>query len=70
MLLFGSFVNQNFRKKMSFENIKEFIAEMLIRYIISHTIHFIVVNEDKIFHNILDNNIAIHKFIDYLHVFK
>ena len=60
MLLLGTFVNQNFRKKISFENMKEFITEMLIRYIISHTMHFIVVNQYKIFDNILDNHQYAH----------
>ncbi len=38
MLLIGTFVNQNFRRKITLENIKNFIIEMFLRYIISISI--------------------------------
>lgn len=70
MLLIGTFINENFRKKITFENVKNFIIEMFLRYIISITYHFIVANKDKLIKIIIDNHYHLDKVIDNIHLLK
>ena len=70
MLLIGSFINQNFRRKITLDNVKNFIIEMFLRYIISITYHFIVTNQEKIIENVIDNTGHLDKVIDNIHLLK
>ena len=70
MLLVGSFINQNFRKKITFENIKNFAIEMFLRYIFSITYHFIVTNQANIIEIVIDNHGHLDKVIDNIHLLK
>ena len=70
MLLIGSFVNQNFRRKITLENIKNFIIEMFLRYIISITYHFIMTNQEKFIEIVIDNQGHLDKIIDNIHLLK
>lgn len=70
MLLIGSFVNQNFRRKITLENVKKFIIEMLLRYIISITYHFIMTNQGKLIEIVIDNHGHLDKVIDNIHLLK
>ena len=64
MLLVGSFVNQNFRRKITLENVKNFIIEMFLRYIISFTYHFIMTNQEKLIEIVIENHGHLDKVID------
>jgi uncharacterized protein YqhQ len=70
MLLIGSFVNQNFRRKITLENVKNFIIEMFLRYIISITYHFIMTNQEKLIEIVIDNHGHLDKVIDNIHLLK
>lgn len=70
MLLLGSFVNQNFRRKITLENVKNFIIEMFLRYIISITYHFIITNQEKLIEIVIDNHGHLDKVIDNIHLLK
>lgn len=70
MLLIGSFVNQNFRRKITLENVKNFIIEMFLRYIISISYHFIMTNQEKLIEILIDNNEHLDKVIDNIHLLK
>ena len=70
MLLIGSFVNQNFRRKITLENVKKFIIEMFLRYIISISYHFIMTNQEKLIEILIDNNGHLDKVIDNIHLLK
>ncbi len=70
MLLIGTFVNQNFRRKITLENIKNFIIEMFLRYIISISYHFIITNQEKLIEILIDNNGHLDKVIDNIHLLK
>ncbi len=70
MLLVGSFVNQNFRRKITLENVKNFIIEMFLRYIISITYHFIMTNQEKLIEIVIDNHGHLDKIIDNIHLLK
>ena len=70
MLLIGSFVNQNFRRKITLENVKNFIIEMFLRYIISITYHFIMTNREKLIEIVIDNHGHLDKIIDNIHLLK
>lgn len=70
MLLVGSFVNQNFRRKITLENVKNFIIEMFLRYIISITYHFIMTNQGKLIEIVIDNHGHLDKVIDNIHLLK
>jgi uncharacterized protein YqhQ len=70
MLLIGSFVNQNFRRKITLENVKNFIIEMFLRYIISISYHFIITNQEKLIEILIDNNGHLDKVIDNIHLLK
>jgi len=70
MLLIGSFVNQNFRRKITLENVKNFIIEMFLRYIISITYHFIMTNQEKLIEIVIDNHGHLDKIIDNIHLLK
>lgn len=70
MLLIGSFVNQNFRRKITLENVKNFIIEMFLRYIISITYHFIMTNQGKLIEIVIDNHGNLDKVIDNIHLLK
>ena len=70
MLLIGSFVNQNFRRKITLENINNFIIEMFLRYIISITYHFIMTNQEKLIEIVIDNQGHLDKIIDNIHLLK
>ena len=70
MLLIGSFVNQNFRRKITLENVKNFIIEMFLRYIISISYHFIMTNQEKLIEILIDNNGHLDKVIDNIHLLK
>jgi uncharacterized protein YqhQ len=70
MLLIGSFVNQNFRRKITLENVKSFIIEMFLRYIISITYHFIMTNQEKLIEIVIDNHCHLDKVIDNIHLLK
>ena len=70
MLLIGSFVNQNFRRKITLDNVKNFIIEMFLRYIISITYHFIMTNQEKFIEIVIDNNGHLDKVIDNIHLLK
>lgn len=70
MLLIGSFINQNFRRKITLENVKNFIIEMFLRYIISITYHFIMTNQEKLIEIVIDNHVHIDKLIDNIHLLK
>lgn len=70
MLLIGSFVNQNFRRKITLENVKNFIIEMFLRYIISITYHFIMTNQEKFIEIVIDNHGHLDKVIDNIHLLK
>lgn len=70
MLLVGSFVNQNFRKKITLENVKNFIIEMFLRYIISFTYHFIMTNQEKLIEIVIENHGHLDKVIDNIHLLK
>lgn len=70
MLLIGSFVNQNFRRKITLENVKNFIIEMFLRYIISITYHFIMTNQGNLIEIIIDNYEHLDKVIDNIHLLK
>ena len=70
MLLVGSFVNQNFRRKITLENVKNFIIEMFLRYIISFTYHFIMTNQEKLIEIVIDNHGHLDKIIDNIHLLK
>ena len=70
MLLIGSFVNQNFRRKITLENVKNFIIEMFLRYIISITYHFIMTNQGKLIEIVIDNHGHLDKVIDNIHLLK
>ncbi len=70
MLLIGSFVNQNFRRKITLENVKNFIIEMFLRYIISFTYHFIMTNQEKLIEIVIDNHGHLDKVIDNIHLLK
>lgn len=69
MLIVGSFINQNFRKKITIENIKNFAIEMFLRYIFSITYHYIVTNQvDIIDHMYYSNNFD--NIINNIHLLK
>jgi len=70
MLLVGSFVNQNFRRKITLENVKNFIIEMFLRYIISFTYHFIMTNQEKLIEIVIENHGHLDKVIDNIHLLK
>jgi len=70
MLLIGTFVNQNFRRKITLENVKNFIEEMFLRYIISISYHFIMTNQEKLIEILIDNNGHLDKVIDNIHLLK
>ena len=70
MLLIGTFVNQNFRRKITLENVKNFIIEMFLRYIISISYHFIITNQEKLIEILIDNNGHLDKVIDNIHLLK
>lgn len=70
ILLISSFINQNFMKKITYENVKNFALEMFARYIISITYHFIIVNHEKIIEIIIENHNDINKVIDNIHLLK
>lgn len=70
MLLIGSFVNQNFRRKITLDNVKNFIIEMFLRYIISITYHFIMTNQEKLIEIVIDNHGHLDKVIDNIHLLK
>lgn len=70
MLLIGSFVNQNFRRKITLENVKNFIIEMFLRYIISISYHFIMTNQEKLIEILIDNNDHLDKVIDNILLLK
>ena len=70
MLLIGSFVNQNFRRKITLENVKNFTIEMFLRYIISITYHFIMTNQGKLIEIVIDNHGHLDKVIDNIHLLK
>jgi hypothetical protein len=70
MLLIGTFVNQNFRRKITLENVKNFIIEMFLRYIISISYHFIMTNQEKLIEILIDNNGHLDKVIDNIHLLK
>jgi hypothetical protein len=70
MLLIGSFVNQNFRRKITLENVKKFIIEMFLRYIFSITYHFIMTNQEKFIEIVIDNLGHLDKVIDNIHLLK
>ena len=70
MLLIGSFVNQNFRRKITLENVKNFIIEMFLRYIISFTYHFIITNQEKLIEIVIENHGHLDKVIDNIHLLK
>jgi len=70
MLLVGSFVNQNFRRKITLENVKNFIIEMFLRYIISFTYHFIMTNQEKLIEIVIENHGQLDKVIDNIHLLK
>ena len=70
ILLIGSFINQNFRKKITLKNVKEFIIEMLLRYIFSITYHFIMTNQEKIIEIVINNHGQLDKVIDNIHLLK
>jgi uncharacterized protein YqhQ len=70
MLLIGTFVNQNFRRKITLENVKNFIIEMFLRYIISITYHFIMTNQEKFIEIVIDNHGHLDKVIDNIHLLK
>ena len=70
MLLIGSFVNQNFRRKITLENVKNFIIEMFLRYIISISYHFIMTNQEKLIEILIDNNDRLDKVIDNILLLK
>lgn len=70
MLLIGSFINQNFRRKITLDNVKNFIIEMFLRYIISITYHFIMTNQEKLIEIVIDNNGHLDKVIDNIHLLK
>ena len=70
MLLIGSFVNQNFRRKITLENVKNFIIEMFLRYIISFTYHFIMTNQEKLIEIVIENHGHLDKVIDNIHLLK
>jgi len=70
MLLIGTFVNQNFRRKITLENIKNFIIEMFLRYIISISYHFIMTNQEKLIEIVIDNHGHLDKVIDNIHLLK
>lgn len=70
MLLVGSFVNKNFRRKITLENVKNFIIEMFLRYIISFTYHFIMTNQEKLIEIVIENHGHLDKVIDNIHLLK
>ncbi len=70
MLLIGTFVNQNFRRKITLENVKNFIIEMFLRYIFSITYHFIMTNQEKFIEIVIDNHGHLDKVIDNIHLLK
>ena len=70
MLLVGSFVNQNFRRKITLENVKNFIIEMFLRYIITITYHFIMTNQEKLIEIVIDNHGHLDKVIDNIYLLK
>ena len=70
MLLIGSFINQNFRRKITLENLKNFIIEMFLRYIISITYHFIMTNQEKLIDIVIDNHGHLDKVIDNIDLLK
>lgn len=70
MLLIGSFVNQNFRRKITLENVKKFIIEMFLRYIFSISYHFIMSNQEKLIEIVIYNNGHLDKVIDNIHLLK
>ena len=70
MLLIGTFVNQNFRRKITLENVKNFIIEMFLRYIFSITYHFIMTNQEKLIEIVIKNHGHLDKVIDNIHLLK
>lgn len=70
ILLVGSFVNQNFRRKITLENVKNFIIEMLLRYIFSFTCHFIINNQEKLIEIVIEYHRHLDKVIDNIHLLK
>lgn len=70
MLLVGSFVNKNFKRKITLENVKNFIIEMFLRYIISFTYHFIMTNQEKLIEIVIENHGHLDKVIDNIHLLK
>lgn len=70
ILLIGSFINQNFRRKITLENVKVFVIEMFLRYIISITYHFIMTNQEKSIEIIINNCGHLNKLIDNIHLLK
>lgn len=70
ILLFSSFINQNFKRKVTIENIKNFIIEMLLRYIVSITYHFIIFNHEKIYDIVINNHDNINNIIDKIYLLK
>lgn len=70
ILLLGSFINQNFKRKITFENIKTFVIEMFLRYIVSFSYHFIITNQEKIIKNVIENYDNLDKVINNIHILK
>lgn len=70
ILLIGTFVNQNFRRKITLENVKNFIIEMFLRYIVSITYHYLMSNKEKLIEIVIYNYEHLHKVIDNIHLLK
>jgi hypothetical protein len=70
MLVIGSFVNQNFRRKITLENVKNFIIEMFLRYIFSISYHYIFTNQVDIMDTIYHNHNNFNNIIHNIHLLK
>ena len=70
ILLIGSFINKNFRKKITLKNLKNFVIEMFLRYIVSITYHFIMTNQEKLIEIATDKYLYLDKVIDNIQLLK